>query len=42
MPAEPATPNPADSGSIEKGGNQSNDKVVVGGATETASGSEPG
>lgn len=42
MPAEPPTVNPADFGSVEKGGNQSNDKLVVGGATDTASASEPG
>ncbi|XP_053500716.1 GATOR complex protein DEPDC5 isoform X2 [Ictalurus furcatus] len=42
IPAEPPAANPADSGSIEKGGNLSNDRMVVGGATETTSGPEPG
>ncbi|MCI4388526.1 hypothetical protein PGIGA_G00087080 [Pangasianodon gigas] len=42
MPAETPAANPTDSGSVEKGGNLSNDRMVVGGATDTASGPEPG
>ncbi|XP_060764411.1 GATOR1 complex protein DEPDC5 isoform X5 [Neoarius graeffei] len=42
MSAEPPAANPADSGSVEKAGNLSNDRMVVGGATEAASGPEPG
>ncbi|KAI5622623.1 DEP domain-containing protein 5 isoform X3, partial [Silurus asotus] len=42
MPPEPPAVNPADSGSIEKGGNLSNDRLAVGGASDTASGPDPG